>query len=142
MIRALTPADAPALATLHARCFAHGWSVETFADYASSAVHWARGFFDHGDLRGALVAQLVAGEAEVLTLMVDPDWRRRGLAMALLQDMRDHGADQWVLDVAADNAAAIALYARFGSVVVRRRKAYYANGVDALVMAGPVSALD
>jgi ribosomal-protein-alanine N-acetyltransferase len=84
----------------------------------------------------------IAGEAEVLTLAVAPTHRRRGLASALLQaglgQARLSGAEAAFLEVAADNAAAIALYAAAGFAQVGRRAGYYrrADGeaIDGLVL--------
>ena len=83
----------------------------------------------------------MAGEAEVLTLAVDPAQRRRGVARALLERgadwAADHGAEMLWLEVAADNAAARGLYAAAGFQEAGRRRGYYGRtggAVDALVM--------
>lgn len=142
MIRDLTPQDAAEAAALHALCFPKGWPAEDFARYANDPGVVARGVVRDGALAGVLIATLVAGEAEILSIMVHPAHRRAGLGLALLQDMAELGADRWTLEVATDNVAAVRLYHRFGCVRVRRRPAYYANGVDAWVMVGPAWALD
>jgi ribosomal-protein-alanine N-acetyltransferase len=49
------------------------------------------------------------------------------------------GLDAAWLEVRAGNAAAIALYERFGFTTVGRRPGYYADGEDALVMCLRVS---
>jgi [ribosomal protein S18]-alanine N-acetyltransferase len=64
--------------------------------------------------------------------------RRRGLgallmAGALAQAVAG-GAAAMLLEVAADNDAARALYARLGFEEVGRRRRYYADGRDALVL--------
>jgi ribosomal-protein-alanine N-acetyltransferase len=56
----------------------------------------------------------------------------------LLQDCLDRaqaaGLERAWLEVRTGNAAAIALYRRFGFVEAGCRKKYYADGADALVM--------
>ncbi|HVF05214.1 MAG TPA: ribosomal protein S18-alanine N-acetyltransferase [Frankiaceae bacterium] len=78
-------------------------------------------------------------EAFVQNIAVAPDQQRRGLGAALLtallDDAKRRGLDRVGLEVRVDNAAAIALYERFGFRPVAVRKGYYQpSGADALVM--------
>lgn len=78
-------------------------------------------------------------EAFVQNIAVAPDHQRRGhgakLLAALLADAKERGLDRVGLEVRVDNAAAIALYERFGFRPVAVRKGYYQpSGADALVM--------
>lgn len=79
------------------------------------------------------------GEAEVLTIAVDPAREGRGLGALLLTELMREAArracDDVVLEVRVDNERAQRLYRRFGFAGVGVRKGYYqpAN-VDALVM--------
>lgn len=127
------------MAALHALCFAlpPPWSAAsiagTLADPASFALTESEAF---------LIGRAVAGEAEVLTLAVAPQARRRGLAaklmMRFLYQARLRGAETVFLEVAAGNSAAIALYARFGFAAAGRRRGYYHGPggatADAIVM--------
>ena len=90
---------------------------------------------------GFILCRRMATEAEVLTLAVDPDQRRHGLGSALLAAAVDWageaGADALFLEVACDNAAAIALYQSADFLEVGRRRAYYSRpggAMDALVL--------
>ena len=87
---------------------------------------------------GLLIARFAADEAEVLTLAVLPGLRGQGLGRALLLDAmavaHRHGAVQMLLEVAVDNVAARGLYDSAGFAQVGRRKQYYADGSDALVL--------
>jgi ribosomal-protein-alanine N-acetyltransferase len=86
----------------------------------------------------------VAEEAEVLTLAVIPAMRRRGVAAALLRramaEAAARGAGALFLEVSTRNAAAQALYRRFGFIEVGRRRRYYPDGSDALVLRVELSA--
>lgn len=92
--------------------------------------------------QGFLIGRVVAGEAEVLTLAVDPAARRRGVAAGLvagfLAEARARGAEVAFLEVAADNAAARELYAAAGFAEAGRRRGYYhgtdGRAVDALIL--------
>ncbi|HEY0212843.1 MAG TPA: GNAT family N-acetyltransferase [Paenirhodobacter sp.] len=132
----MTPAD---LATLHARCFAtpRPWSAAEFTDLLAT-----RFCFLHGTPDGFVLGRVIADEAELLTIAVAPEARRRGLARDLMADFARtaamRGAISAFLEVAADNTAARALYAATGWQAAGRRRGYYhpAQGapVDALVL--------
>lgn len=132
-----------ALARLHARCFSapRPWSAAEFGTLLSGP-----GVFVLGDAQGILLGRALAGEAELLTLAVDPAARRRGLARRLLaafeEEARARGADDAFLEVAAGNAAALSLYAGAGYVRAGRRRNYYQqpDGTpdDALVLRKPL----
>ena len=80
---------------------------------------------------------LVVDELHITVVAVDPGRRREGLGrtvlQALLQQARQDGALHATLEVAAGNAAAIALYAALGFTTAGIRRAYYRNGDDALI---------
>lgn len=143
VIQRLTPSD-PArldrLAETHQAAFAptaRGWSGDEIANLARTGLLLA----DDGD-RGFALFSRAADEAELLTIAVHPDHRRRGLARGLLMSAEDalmaDGARLIHLEVAADNPGAIALYEAQGYRVSGRRKQYYRRGpaerVDAVMM--------
>ena len=82
-------------------------------------------------------------EAELLSLDVLPEARRRGLGSEILREAlheaQARGACEVYLEVDTENAAALALYDRAGFVTRGTRKRYYRkpDGTwgDALVMA-------
>ncbi len=92
---------------------------------------------------GFLLALVVAGEAEIVTLCVAPDARRRGVARALLADLeslaRAARSSRLVLEVAADNRPALRLYESCGFTPIGRRAGYYRRGdaapADAVMLA-------
>jgi ribosomal protein S18 acetylase RimI-like enzyme len=91
---------------------------------------------------GAVVAWadlgVTADVADLHRVAVAPRHRRTGLATALLDAGREavaaRGAERLLLEVAADNDAALALYAARGFAPIARRRGYYAGGRDAVVM--------
>jgi ribosomal-protein-alanine N-acetyltransferase len=132
MVRDASPADAPALAALHALAFDHPWTAEEIADLLDSgaaALMAADGF---------ILIREAAGEAEILTLAVAPAARRQGLGRMLVEAAIERlGAAELFMEVAADNAAAIALYTQAGFVQAGARRGYYARpggAVDALLL--------
>ena len=124
-----------AMARLHAAAFVvpRPWTAEEIA-----AVLAGPGALGIVRAQGFAIGRAAAGEAELLTLAVDPARRREGLGAALLAGFeacaaRD-GAREAALEVAEGNAAARALYARAGWREAGRRPGYYADGQDALVL--------
>ena len=94
-----------------------------------------------------MLARDLGDECEILSLGVAPDHRRRGAGQALLNAVIEEaarlGRPSVVLEVAADNSAARALYSRAGFVAVGSRPRYYRRQnqiVDALIVRCPVSA--
>jgi ribosomal-protein-alanine N-acetyltransferase len=122
------------MAALHAAAFTRPrpWSEAEFA-----ALLAAPGVFACTRAQGFALGRAIADEAELLTLAVHPEARRRGLGRALVAAFeagaRRAGARAAFLEVAADNAAALALYAGAGWRPAGRRPGYYA-GTDALVL--------
>lgn len=136
-------ADRPALlAALHASAFDDlppPWTAEAFAALlADPAVIL---MLDPApDPRGFLLARRAGPEAEILTLAVHPDARRRGLGLRLLGLLEAtlDGTEEIFLEVAETNAAARALYDRGGYRAVGLRRRYFRRDtgpdVDALVL--------
>ena len=138
MVRGATAADAPALAALHALAFDHPWSAVEIAELLASgavALMTADGF---------ILVREAAGEAEILTLAVAPGARRQGLGRTLVEAALEWlGPADLFLEVAADNAAAIALYERTGFARAGIRRGYYprpGGAADALILKRAASA--
>jgi ribosomal-protein-alanine N-acetyltransferase len=133
----MTPAQ---LAALHARSFTtpRPWSEADFASFLQDPLAF---LLTEGDA-AFLLGRAVAGEAELLTLAVAPESRRLGLARKLvtrfLYQARLRAAETAFLEVAADNAAAQALYVASGFAESGRRRNYYqtpqGDRIDAVLM--------
>lgn len=87
---------------------------------------------------GYLVAWRIADELEILFVVTDPAFRRRGVGRALLrraaEAARAEGLARVLLEVASRNDAARALYRGFGFRELGVRRGYYADGDDAVMM--------
>ncbi len=127
----VTPAHADVLAAIHAAAFPPGerWGAAAMAELL--AMPGAFGFIDPAG--GCILARRAGGEAEIVALAVMPAVRRLGTGRALLQRAMA-GGEPLFLEVAADNAPALALYAGAGFAEIGRRRGYYGLGRDALVL--------
>jgi ribosomal-protein-alanine N-acetyltransferase len=134
-VEALLPVDRELFGTA-------AWSAETFwSELARGPDRWYVVAEDaHGAVLGYAGLMLGSGsEADVQTLAVAPAAQRRGigglLLRALLAEAEDRGATSVLLEVRADNEAAIALYAAHGFERIAVRRGYYQpGGQDAVIM--------
>jgi [ribosomal protein S18]-alanine N-acetyltransferase len=120
-------------------------AVTRIQERSPDAAQWPLGDYAGFPLLVALMDSVLAGfcswrrnapgEAEILNLAVDPDFRRRGVASALLKAMGEEAQAAVFLEVAEPNAAALALYNRHGWEPIGVRHGYYGNGdVNGIVM--------
>lgn len=144
-VRPASEADAAALARCHALNFARPWTADDLAILIDDP-HISGWRADmNGDIGGFVLIRSAAGEAEILTLCVDPAVRRQGLAENLLREAlaetARRGGEAIFLEVAATNLAARRLYAKFAFKEVGLRKGYYGGeGADAIVLRRTVDA--
>ena len=129
-IRPATPADVP--------------TMRRIAAQAPTAAHWNESEYDrifagdpprlalviHDDtVQGFLIANQIGPEWELENIAVAAGARRRGLASALLGHFLDvvkqPGGEGVFLEVRASNAAARALYAKYGFAATGLRRNYY-----------------
>ena len=155
MIRRITLADCDAIAALEARLFTTALDqarlmalqanpvfcgfVDLVPDQDQPQSTSADDFVSYHN--GYLLATMIDGEAEILSIGVRPDRQRQGVGKRLLQHFFEHGTSQKmarvVLEVAEDNVPALGLYRDFGFVEFGRRKGYYKQGnrkIDAIMM--------
>ncbi len=144
--RAASEDDLPALCELEAVIFGRdAWSQQSLmselapgegdGDYARYSVVSCSA----GHVVGYAFARTGGEDAEILRVVVAPAHRRKGLATALLTAAlaaaRRQRCVRALLEVDADDAAAVGCYSALGFTPLHRRVGYYASGGDALVMA-------
>lgn len=117
------------------------WRAEEFAELLALP-----GTFALGDAACFALVRVIADEAELLTIATHPDHRRQGLARACMAAWMAaaaaRGAVQAFLEVAEDNAAALALYQAMGFARSGLRPGYYPRpggpAADAVIMTRPL----
>lgn len=129
---ALTGLHCAELGILHEPVFHHAWSEEDFAGLLSQSNVFGficRPVGKPAQATGFVLARLVAGEAEILTIAVLPSYQRRGIGRelmeAVLRFLHHERAESLFLEVDESNLPAQALYRRLGFIQVGHRPAYY-----------------
>lgn len=127
---AIRKADASDLAAMEeiqrASPEAAQWRVADYLDHDC----WVAVVEDR--LAGFLVCRVVAeGEREVLNLAVEPQFRRRGIARALIEADCSCNLCDYFLEVRASNTVARALYDVMGFTEEGVRREYYENPREA-----------
>lgn len=119
--------DYAAAAEIHAAAFAGAerpWSADEIRALAERP-----GGLYVASPHGFALGQVIAGEAEILSIAIRPDRQGRGEGRALLAAFEaaaaSRGARRIVLDVAADNTPARRLYHGAGYAEDGRRRLYY-----------------
>ena len=124
------------LANLHKKCFPNKpWSADDFRDLKKSGCEIIM------SENGFIVWRTVADEAEIITIGVNPEMRRNGIASAMIgiieKNIKNQGVKKIFLEVAANNIPAQKLYENLGYKTVGLRPKYY-DGVDAILMSKDV----
>lgn len=145
LVRPAGAGEVERLAALHALCFDEPWDSASLARllampgaFVFVAEPEAANDAQDLPLLGFVLARAGAGEAEILTIGVDPAARGRRIGRILLEAAAAAalaaGAETLFLEVAEDNVEALRLYERFGFYLVGMRPAYYRRG-DARIAA-------
>ncbi|KAF7421015.1 N-alpha-acetyltransferase mak3 [Pleurotus ostreatus] len=127
------------------RYFLHQWLVPPHLAFLAFPT-------DHGhsDPVGVIVCKQsmhrnLSNRGYIAMLSVSKDWRKRGIASALVTNsveaMKMDGVDEVVLETEYDNNAALSLYESLGFIREKRLYRFYLNGKDAfrLVLSVPPS---
>lgn len=144
------PERAADIARVHARIFSPAWdekSVHGLLDHPAATAFVAT-LAVPTEVIGFIIGQIAADESEILTVGVDPAYRKHGvgklLAEGLMRAVGRAEVRRVYLEVATDNAAALHLYSKLGFVPAGVRKAYYTRPgsapVDAVTMARALTA--
>jgi ribosomal-protein-alanine N-acetyltransferase len=130
--------DAAAIAALHAASFRRGWGEDGLRRLLLDRSVVAHRVTVGQLFVGFILSRLAAGEAEILSIALAPNWRGRGYAHPLLdfhiRRLAGLGVRAIFLEVDEHNAPATGLYRNAGFYEVGRRQRYYDSGATALVL--------
>ena len=127
----MTQAHVAAIAGLEKLCFSDPWSESSIATELSCRLSCWLVAMEGETLVGYVGSQTVIDESDMMNIAVHPDFRRRGIAEALVagleEQLRQRGSKALTLEVRDSNEPAIALYEKLGFAQVGLRKNYYRN---------------
>jgi ribosomal-protein-alanine N-acetyltransferase len=136
-IRRLTYSDLPQVIALERRAFPTPWSLAMFVLELSKPSGVCLAAVQATKLIGYLICSRYDQVWHLMNIAVDPPARRQGVASGLLAQMFEAAGNdaEYTLEVRASNAAAIALYERYGFRSAGMRPRYYHDtGEDAVIM--------
>ena len=139
MITEMNASHVPQVAALEKICFADPWSEMSIASELQSLWSYWLVALEEDRVVGYVGSQSSIDEADIMNVSVHPDFRRRGVAEALIirlvSDLKERGIHALLLEVRVSNTPAITLYEKLGFSQVGRRKNYYHNPKeDALIL--------
>jgi ribosomal-protein-alanine N-acetyltransferase len=138
-IRLMKEGDLDQVMVLDPLCFHTPWSKAT---YLSELARGKGAYYLVGERGDKIVAYggswIIGKEMHITTIGVDPDCRRQGIAermmIAFVEEAWRRNLEEITLEYAVSNAAAEALYEKFGFTREGLRKGYYQDtGEDAVV---------
>ena len=127
------------VAQLEKLCFSAPWSENSISSELTNPLSCWLVALDGDRVAGYVGSQTVLDESDMMNIAVDPQYRRQGIAQALVEELVKCLARKesrcLTLEVRASNAGAIALYGKLGFVQVGLRKNYYRNPrEDAMIL--------
>jgi ribosomal-protein-alanine N-acetyltransferase len=127
------------VAQLEKLCFSAPWSENSISSELTNPLSCWLVALDGDRVAGYVGSQTVLDESDMMNIAVDPQYRRQGIAQALVEELvkclARKGSRCLTLEVRASNAGAIALYGKLGFVQVGLRKNYYRNPrEDAMIL--------
>jgi ribosomal-protein-alanine N-acetyltransferase len=138
-IRAMTVDDLQAVLEIERSSFTTPWSETSFFNEIKNPRSISKVARLGGRIAGYLCASRIIDEGHILTFAVHPEFRKRGIASALIRDILDQlkgeGCRFVFLEVRASNSGARKMYEKFGFRELGVRKNYYLSPVeDGIVM--------
>jgi len=144
-IRFAAEGDVEAMMALEQGAIAHPWPEEDLMRLVEDDDKFALVSEGEDGIEGYIGVSVVVGEASVGNLVVRADKRGRGLGTklveALIEELKNRGAEMIFLEVEHTNAPAVSVYTRCGFEEYNRRRDYYGAGRDAILMKRAVAAV-
>lgn len=127
------------VAELEKLCFRDPWSENSIASELKNPLSFWLVALDGERVVGYIGSQTVMDESDMMNVAVHPDYRKQGIATALIvglvEELRNRGSHCLTLEVRASNETAISVYRKLEFQEVGRRKNYYRNPrEDALIL--------
>jgi ribosomal-protein-alanine N-acetyltransferase len=144
VIRSMQRSDLESVVAVEQLSNPHPWSSDQFLSELDNRCSVIDLLCLDGEVAAFLCSWLVVDELQIHNVATHPEYRRRGLAVSLLTRRinlaRVDGAAISLLEVRAANCGAIRLYEQLGYRQNGRRRGYYSDGEDAVLMESDLTA--
>ena len=139
LIETMKSSHVAQIAQLEKICFSDPWSEKSIASELNNELAFWLTAMEGEQVAGYIGSQTVMDESDMMNVAVHPDFRRKGIAEALVnalvEALKSKGSRCLTLEVRASNVPAITLYGKLGFSEIGRRKNYYRNPrEDALIL--------
>lgn len=128
------------VAELEKICFSDPWSENSVASELNNPLSVWLVAEENGIVCGYVGSQTVLDETDMMNIAVHPDFRRKGIAAALIAELvrllKERGSRILRLEVRESNAPAISLYETMGFTQLGFRKNYYRNPKENALILG------
>lgn len=133
--------DCEAVAGIAEQCLPEHWSLDSIRSVLKyeNNIYYAAHSIEQSLVVGFAGIMVIADEAELLNIAVNPNFRRQGIGKLLLERMLQEankaGAFRLLLEVRESNLDARQLYYQHQFVEIGTRRGYYRDPVeDAVIM--------
>lgn len=139
--REVIPLDVPVLVGIEKQIYPESpWNAAQFKEELAGVPNTRKYLVALSDnqIVGYGGIALAGDVADIHTLTVIPDQRRKGIATHILNELevwaREKGVFNFMLEMREGNNEAQPLYEKHGYQIISRRDNYYAPGIHALIM--------
>ncbi len=134
----MTKEHLPDILEVEKESFSHPWTENMFLEELNGKFSVYRVAIEDGKAVGYMGMWVLADEGHITNVAVGKNYRGKGIGSALVEDFIRTGKEKdlafLTLEVRVSNNDAIALYEKHGFKEVGRRKKYYENTEDAILM--------
>ncbi len=139
VIEDMVTADLPTILEIERASFTTPWSETSFFNELKKPRSFLKVARKSGRIVGYICGGWIIDEGHILDIAVHPEYRRLGIASALvslcIERLKEEGCRFVFLEVRASNDCAKTMYEKFGFEVLGTRKNYYVSPEeDAVIM--------
>lgn len=135
LIKLATKENVADILKIENACFSTPWTEQGISESIADANTFLYVAYVDGAVAGYMGVQIFSGDGFVTNVATLPNFRRKGVARALINEALKHEMNFLTLEVRESNAPAINLYKSLGFVEVGKRPRFYRNpDEDALLM--------
>ena len=137
-IRPMTARDTAEIADIETKCFSSPWKYEDLLYHSNNGNSHFLTAVSGNKTAGYIGVTETAGEAYIMNIAVLPEFRRQGIARALLnkaiEGARERNCEFITLEVRESNLPAISLYESSGFVKGGKRKNFYSAPAEDAIL--------